>query len=87
MENVFHWVAGVVVAGLLVVAAPNIAHQAMSDGPSSTDGRTSSVYAEADALRSYEHPEDRWCSGAQPGYESHYEAWEVSGTLPPTYAD
>lgn len=31
METVFHWVAGVAVAGLLVAAAPNIVHQATSD--------------------------------------------------------
>ena len=31
MENVFHWVAGLAVAGLLVVAWPGIVHQAMSD--------------------------------------------------------
>ena len=31
METVFHWVAGVAVAGLLVAAGPNIVHQAMSD--------------------------------------------------------
>lgn len=31
MDGFFHWCAGVCVAGLLVVAAPNIAHQAMSD--------------------------------------------------------
>lgn len=59
MENVLHWVAGLAVAGLLVVAWPQIVHQATSD-----DG-------------------DGW-SGACPGYESHAEAWEMSGTLPPT---
>ena len=31
MENVLHWVAGLAVAGLLVVAAPQIVHQATSD--------------------------------------------------------
>ena len=31
MENVLHWVAGVFVAGLLVVAWPQIVHQATSD--------------------------------------------------------
>lgn len=44
------------VAGLLVVAWPQIVHQATSDDG---DGR----------------------SGAQPGYESHYEVWN---SLPPT---
>lgn len=29
----------------------------------------------------YEHPEDVWCSGAVPGYESHFEAWN---SLTPT---
>lgn len=31
MDGFFHWCAGVSVAGLLVAASPNIAHQAMSD--------------------------------------------------------
>lgn len=31
METVFHWFTGLLVAGLLVVAAPQIAHQAVSD--------------------------------------------------------
>lgn len=31
METVFHWFAGAAVAGLLVAAAPNILHQAVSD--------------------------------------------------------
>lgn len=31
MENVLHWVAGLAVAGLLVVAAPGIVYQATSD--------------------------------------------------------
>ena len=31
MENVLHWVAGAFVAGLLVVAWPQIVHQATSD--------------------------------------------------------
>ena len=60
-------------------------------GPSSPEGRTPSGYAEADALRSYEHPEDEWCSGATPDCPSHWEVWdlgftnyEVENTLPPT---
>ena len=42
---------------------------------------------EADALRSYEHPEDVWCSGASPDCPSHFEAWNepVCNSLPPTY--
>lgn len=51
-------------------------------GPSSPDMRTMSGYAEADALRSYEHPEDECCSGATPDCPSHWEAWN---SLPPTY--
>lgn len=31
MENVLHWGAGLAVAGLLVVAAPQMVHQAASD--------------------------------------------------------
>ena len=31
METVFHWVAGAAVAGLLVLAAPQMVHQAVSD--------------------------------------------------------
>lgn len=50
-------------------------------GPSSPEGRTPSGYAEADALRSYEHPEDEWCSGASPDCPSHWELWN---SLPPT---
>ena len=40
MENVFHWVAGLAVAGLLVVAAPYMAHQAMSDEGDGWSGAT-----------------------------------------------
>ena len=60
-------------AGLLAVAGLSI--------PSSPDMRTMSGYAEADALRSYEHPEDEFCSGATPDCPSHWEAWD---SLPPT---
>ena len=31
METVFHWMAGAAVAGLLVLAAPQMVHQAVSD--------------------------------------------------------
>lgn len=31
METFFHWIAGAVIAGLLVVAAPQMAHQVTSD--------------------------------------------------------
>ena len=31
METVFHWFAGAAVAGLLVAAAPQMVHQAVSD--------------------------------------------------------
>lgn len=40
METVFHWVAGVAVAGLLVAAGPNIVHQAMSDEGDGWSGAT-----------------------------------------------
>ncbi len=39
-EMVFHWVLGLLVAGLLVVAAPSIAHQAMSDEGDGWSGAT-----------------------------------------------
>ena len=80
------------VAGVLLAApewVPAWAEVAAAEavGPSSPDMRTMSGYAEADALRSYEHPEDEWCSGATPDCPSHFEAWNepVCNSLPPTY--
>ena len=79
-------VAGVLLAAPVWVPAwAEVADEAV--GPSSPDMRTMSGYAEADALRSYEHPEDVWCSGASPDCPSHFEAWNepVCNSLPPTY--
>ena len=59
------------VVGVLLAApewAPALARAAAAD--------------EADALRSYEHPEDEFCSGATPDCPSHYECWN---SLPPAY--
>lgn len=59
-------VAGVLLAALERV--PALARAAAAD--------------EADALRSYEHPEDEFCSGATPDCPSHWECWN---SLPPAY--
>lgn len=40
METVFHWFAGVAVAGLLVVAAPQMVHQAVCDDGDGWSGAT-----------------------------------------------
>lgn len=58
-----------------------VARHGAAVGPSSSDMRTMSGYAEADALRNYEHPEDVWCSGATPECPSDEEAWN---SLTPT---
>ena len=70
-------------AGVLLAAPEWVSAwaEAAAAGPSSPDMRTMSGYAEADALRNYEHPEDEFCSGATPDCPSHWEAWN---SLPPT---
>ena len=64
------------VAGVLLAApewAPALARAAAAEAAAAD---------EADALRSYEHPEDEFCSGATPDCPSHYECWN---SLPPAY--
>ena len=64
------------VAGVLLAApewGPALARAAAAEAAAAD---------EADALRSFEHPEDECCSGATPDCPSHWECWN---SLPPTY--
>lgn len=49
MEMFFHWLAGVCVTGLLVVASPQMAHQAMSDDGDGWSGACPGYESHAEA--------------------------------------
>ncbi len=49
MDVFFHWCAGVCVTGLLVVASPQMAHQAMSDDGDGWSGACPGYESHAEA--------------------------------------